>query len=124
MNRHEWIFKYTASKLATAAETKCNHHKERLAWWKQQKEAVMVEVKESGIEVNESLAAAYTKNTGMGPQVMVRNDLQQKLTECHMKLKEHDQKASEYDGWVQVLTANPEAQLELHHDDWLYFFAR
>lgn len=124
MHRNEWIFKYTASKLAAAAEAKCNHHRDRLTWWRGQKEVVMAEVKESGIEVSESIAAAYTKNTGMGPQVMVRNDLQQKLTECHMKLKEHDQKVSEYDGWVQVLTANPEAQLELHHDDWLYFFAR
>lgn len=128
MQRNEWAFDYIASKLAEAAATKREHHKQRLAWWNEQKDAVMAEVKESGIEVCESLALAYSNTSAgigqqvIGPQVMVRNDLQRKLTECHGKLKEHDAKAREYDGWHQVLTANPEARLKLHHDDWLYFF--
>ena len=122
MQRDEWTFEYTASKLAEAAATKREHHKQRLEWWNGQKDAVMAEVKDSGIEVSESLALAYASNAGVGPQVMVRGDLQRKLTECHGKLKEHDAKAREYDGWHQVLTANPEARMKLHHDDWLYFF--
>lgn len=53
---------------------------------------------------------------------MVRNDLQQKLTECHTKINEHLAKVNEYTGWVQVLNGNPESRLQLHVDDYLFFF--
>lgn len=123
MYRHEWTFEYTAARIAEAAGKKRDHHKSRLDWWEAQREAVMAEVKASGIEVSESLAMAYSStNASVGPQVMVRNDLQRKLTECYGKLKEHEAKIREYDGWHQVLLANSEARLKLHHDDWLYFF--
>lgn len=125
MLRNEWSFEYTASKLAEAAEIKREHHKLRFVWWSKQKESVMDEVKASGIEVSESLAMNITSTAQrMGPQVMVRNDLQRKLTECFEKLKEHQAKTQEYDGWAQVLAANPESRLQLHHDDWLFFFGK
>ena len=125
MQRNEWSFEYTASALAVAAKIKADHHRERLTWWEGQKAEVMAEVKESGIEVSESLANQYSNTTAMnGPQVMVRTDLQRKLTECHTKLKSHDSRIQEYDGWVQVLNANPESRLKLHQDDWLYFFGK
>lgn len=125
MLRNEWSFEYTASKLADAAVTKRDHHKQRFNWWSKQKESVMTEVKKSGIEVSESQAVNFSSvNSRMGPQVMVRNDLQIKLTECHEKLKEHEHKTREYDGWTQVLSANKEARLTLHHDDWLFFFGK
>lgn len=125
MQRKEWIFEYRASKVAEAAAIKREHHKQRLAWWNEQKNAVMAEVKDSGIEVSESPSASYG-NTHMdrAPQVMVRNDLQIKLTECHSRIKAHDTWVREYAGWYQVLSANPEALLKLHYDDWLYFFGR
>ena len=59
-----------------------------------------------------------------GPQVMVRGDLQKKLSECHTKSQSHQQAADEYDGWVQVLSANQEARLKLTQADWLYFFGK
>lgn len=83
----------------------------------------MTEVRESGIEVSESLAIAYKTSADFGPQVMVRNDLQQKLTECHNKIKAHTAQAREYDGWVQVLESSPgDSEFSLAQDDWLYFF--
>jgi hypothetical protein len=60
----------------------------------------------------------------MGPRVMVRADLHQKLTECHSKIQAHTQAAAEYDGWIQVLTANAESRLKLTQADWLYFFGK
>jgi hypothetical protein len=125
MQRDEWVFLYTANKLADAAEKQRDFRKSRIEWWEGQKAAVMAEVKETGIEVNESLGS-LTSNTSYGhaPQVMVRADLQTKLTECHRKILEHTNRHKEYEGWVQVLRANPETQLSLHHDDWLYFFGR
>ena len=59
-----------------------------------------------------------------GPQIMVRADLRKKLAECHSKIQSHQQAADEYDGWVQVLGANPENRMKLTQADWLYFFGK
>lgn len=126
--RSEWEFEYTASKLAEGAAAQKAHRLSRVDAWTQAKADVMATVRESGIEVSESVAAdmkSYSNSTrSMGPQVMVRADLQAKLTECHAKISEHTIAAAEYDGWIQVLTANPEARLKLTQADWLYFFGK
>jgi hypothetical protein len=54
---------------------------------------------------------------------MVRNDLQKDLGECLEKLAHHTTQLQQYDGWQQVLAANPEARLKLDIEDWLLFFA-
>lgn len=125
--RDEWEFDYLASELAEGAARQKVFRTGRVAWWKEAKDKVMAEVKESGLEVSESVAAAVSNyaNTSMsGPKVMVRADLQQKLSECHTKIQSHQQAADEYDGWVQVLSAKPEARLQLTQADWLYFFGK
>jgi hypothetical protein len=127
--RDEWEFEYTASKLAEGATAQKAHRLSRVEWWKQKKAEVMAEVKESGLEISESIAAQSNYSTsalggGRGPQISVRADLQQKLGECQSKIAGHTQAAAEYDGWVQVLSANPEARLKLTQADWLYFFGK
>ena len=68
MLRNAWGFEFTASALATAATEKKAHHEDRVKFWETAKEAVMKEVRETGIEVNESLAASYSnKSAGFGP---------------------------------------------------------
>ena len=122
MERNKWQFRYPCGELAEAAKKKRNTRIERLKWWEVQKEKVMAEVRASGIEVSESVAAAYSNTKAlMGPQVMVRHDLQTKLTECHNKIIEHSTAAREYDGWQQILS-NASGERELTSDDWLYFF--
>lgn len=123
--RDKWQFEYAGVDLWKAAQRKVVYHNERLAWWEAQNAAVMAEVRESGIEVSESQAALYSNTTRhMGPQVMVRNDLQRKLEECHIKTQEHSDRIREYEGWVQVLSANATERLKLSHADWLFFFAQ
>ena len=78
--------------------------------------------KDSGIEVTESVAGNSYTNTGFGPQVMVRNDLQQRLTECHQKMQEHSKSVKTFCGWIAVLEGNPNDALTLHADDYLFFF--
>lgn len=124
-NRQEWEFEYTASKVAEGAAKQRKYRLDKVAWWKEAKAKVMAEIKESGIEVSESVAdriSNYTGTQAMGPQVLVRSDLQRKLTECHEKIQTHQQAADEYAGWVQVLRANGEQRVSLTHSDWLYFF--
>ena len=128
MKRDEWEFEYTATEIADGAAAQKEHRLSRVAAWTEAKAKVMAEVKESGIEVSESLAAdmkSYSNaTTGYGPQVMVRGDLQKKLTEAHQKIATHTRAAAEYDGWMQVLRANPEQRLKLTQEDWLYFFGK
>lgn len=126
--RDEWEFEYTAAKLADGAKAQREFRLGRVTWWTEAKAKVMAEVKDAGIEVTESVAASisnYATTTQMdGPQIRVRTDLQKKLVECHNKIQGHQQAAAEYDGWVQVLAANPESRLKLTHADWLYFFGK
>lgn len=129
--RDEWKFTYTANKLAEGARAQKAFRESRVAWWTEQKAKVMADIRESGVNVSEGIAAqaqlqgAYTtSNAGYGPQVTINPDLQRKLAECHGKIQSHSQAVSEYDGWVQVLDANPENRLELTQADWLYFFGK
>lgn len=125
MKRKEWKFEYTASKLAEAATNKKKHHEGRLEWWKTKHDATMQKVKDSGIEVHQAVGADYSaSNTmrGVRPEIRIDETLQRDLYECDAKMKEHQGKVSEYDGWIQVLGAHPEARLELEHDDFLFFF--
>ena len=128
--RDGWEFECEAIKLAEGATRQKEFRDGRVKAWKKAMDKLMAEVKESGIEINESAAdlmgSAYTSNIrGKGCQtIIVRPDLQAKLKECQGKIKAHQQAADEYDGWVQVLTANPETRLKLTHADWLYFFGK
>lgn len=125
--RDEWEFEYTASKLAEGAAAQKAFRLGRVEWWKAAKAKVMAEVKESGLEISESVAAQisnYSTNAVSGPQISVRADLQKKLAECHQKIQSHQQAADEYDGWIQVLAANAEQRLKLTQADWLYFFGK
>lgn len=127
--RDEWEFEYTASKLAEGAAAQKEFRQGRVKWWSEQKEKLMEQVREDGVQVTESVAAKlgsnYANSTqSFGPQVSIRPELQQKLTECHSKIQSHQAMVAEYDGWVQVLSANPEARLKLTQGDWLYFFGK
>lgn len=130
MKKHEWTFPVTADKLAEAAKSKHDHHIAREEWWSKKKAEVMAKIREEGLEVDESLVAEdygakfSTANYGRGPQVSVRNDLLRDLTECVTKIREHYNKAREYSGWHEVLSSQGQRALDLHHDDWLFFFSK
>jgi len=128
MQRSTWNFDYTASKLAEAAQAKIDWHKERLEWWKTKKTEVFATIKNEGLEVDEKISLAFSnpksRDWERGAQVMVRNDLQKDLDECLQKLQVHTQRLNEYNGWHQVLAANPESRKSLDIDDWLFFFGK
>lgn len=125
--RNEWEFEYTAFKLADGAVKQMEFRRDRVSFWTQQKANVMAEIKESGLQVDESVTAQisnYSHTQHMEPQIRVRSDLQRKLQECHAKIAEHQQAFDEYKGWIEVLMANPEQRLKLTQADWLYFFGK
>ena len=128
MLRKDWGFDYTANKLAEAASTKMAFHQERLDWWKAKRQEVMGTIRSEGLEIDEKLVLEFrnpkARDWDRGAQVMIRNDLQVDLSECLEKLGHHTQQVQQYDGWQQVLAANPDARVKLDIEDWLFFFAR
>ena len=128
MLRQDWGFDYTANKLANASDQKKAIHQERLDWWKAKRLEVMNTIRSEGLEIDEKIALEYrnpkSRDWNQGSQLLVRNDLQKDLGECLEKLGHHTQQLQQFDGWQQVLAANPEARVKLDIDDWLFFFGR
>lgn len=120
--RQNWKFQYPAREVADAAAAKRAHHADRLAWWEQKQRELIAEVREKGLEVEESLAAVYSSSAAPhGARLMVKDDYQTKLNECHGKIKAHGAKMREYDGWVQFLRNRTDA-VDLDCDDYLFFY--
>ncbi len=126
MLKDEWKFDYTAAKVAEAARAKIGYHESRLAFWKGKREEVIATIRAEGIEVDEKIVLAQrhpkARDWEQGGEVMIRNDLRKDLAECFGKLAYHTELRDSFDGWRQVLEANPENRLSLQIDDWLYFF--
>lgn len=123
MKRNNWIFQFTASKLAEAAISKREKHAAKLTWWENKKSETMKKVAESGITVQDSVAASYSNTKGgYGPEIVIDETLQRDLTECQKKIMEHHNLIQQYDGWMQVLGGNPESRLDLDQEDYLFFF--
>lgn len=129
MNRASWKFTYTADKLLDAATAKKDWHASRLDWWSGKRKETEDKIRSEGIEIDESvgvgsLTTANYSNSGRGPQVSIRNDLVRDLTECVQKTNEHEGKIRDYGAWIQVLASQGQTSLELHQDDWLFFFGK
>jgi hypothetical protein len=131
--RSEWEFEYTASNLAEAAAAQRDYRASRVRAWEEKKAEVMSKIKESGISVTEAIADQLYANSnkfsnatiaGRGAQITIDTTLQADLSECVGKIREHSALRAQYAAWVQVLEANPESRLKLHHDDWIFFFGK
>lgn len=124
--RHGWEFIYTGAQLLKGATTQKEFRLAKVKTWQDAKASIMAEIRSSGIEVNESVASQMTNyggsNRKMAPSIRVRDDLEDKLVECHGKIQEHQQATDEYVGWIQVLEDNQTTQYKLNYSDWLYFF--
>ncbi|MCX6966126.1 MAG: hypothetical protein NTW41_12375 [Verrucomicrobia bacterium] len=129
MLRDQWKFRYTARQLAEAAQTKIEFHKGRLEFWEARRKEVIGQIKADGIEVNEKsvllqYASPKMRDFQEGGDIMIRNDLRKRLAESYEKLAYHTGRRDTFDGWQQVLGANPDDKIELDIDDWLFFFGR
>lgn len=126
MLRDEWKFEYNAERLCEAAMAKHAFHRERVEWWKSKKEQIVKTIRSEGLEIDEKLVMEHqslkSRDWQNATRVTVRDDLRANLSECLQKLAHHTERANTFDGWSQVLRAHPSARLELHHQDWLFFF--
>jgi hypothetical protein len=128
MQRKDWKFDYTAAKLAEAAQAKIAHHTARLEFWRTTREEVLARIRAEGLEIDEKIVLGYqspkARDWERANRVTVREDLRQHLDECLEKLKAHTDWLAHYQGWHELLLANPEQRVALDIEDWLFFFGR
>lgn len=128
MQKEQWKFEYTAARVAEAAGAKIDFHQGHLDFWKKKREEIVARIRAEGIEVDEKIVLAHSnpkaRDWDRGGEIMIRNDLRKDLAECFRKLAYHMELRDSFDGWRQVLNANPELRLPLDIEDWLYFFGR
>jgi len=132
--RNSWVFNYTITEVKDAAIVKVAYHKNRLEYWKKQKDDKLVEIKESGIDINESLGLKMTNygKGSMSASVTIDEKMQEDLLEAVGAIEKHTNKVAEYQLWVDTLakaegsniSAPPRLTLELKHDDVVYFFGK
>lgn len=128
MQRNDWTFTYPATQLAETARAKIDAHQKQLDFWMAKRNELIERIRAEGIEVNEKIALGLVnqkaRDWDRGGEVMIRNDLRKGLTETFEKLAYHTERRDTYDGWEQVLKANPNASFALDIEDWLFFFGR
>jgi hypothetical protein len=130
--RDEWEFQYTAAQLADAAEAQMEFRVARIKVWEDKKAEVIARIRESGIDVSESIAdkmssAKYQLSThsDRGPVIRINSEMRDDLSECVEKITNHTKLRNEYAAWVQLFRAQPpHCPLKLQHDDWMYFFGK
>ena len=126
MQRNEWTFEHTAARLAHAADAKITHHQERLAFWRAKREEVLETIRSEGLEIDEKIvlehATPKARDWERANRVTIRDDLRYRLDECLDKLRAHTDKLAQYEGWSQLLLANPEQRVALDLEDWMFFY--
>jgi hypothetical protein len=125
--REDWKFQYSGEKLLAAANAKVGFHIGRKEVWEKRKIDVMKEIREKGLNVEETEVSGYggtsNRHTNCyGPQVTVDTTFQRKLNEAHGKIIEHQGKIADYEAWVQVLADNTKQTYDLDVEDYGFFF--
>jgi len=130
--RGTWSFRLPLTEVLTAAERQKKAREDRIAWWTNMGESVMQEIKDSGIEIKESISFAKMSYNARGhnPQVQIRTDLQDKIIECHDRIKFHKEDLDRYNSWIAFLKVghflNDKAGntpfMDLTYDDYNFFF--
>lgn len=123
---HNWEFPYKADVVAKAANEKALHHLERREWWAVKKIETVAKIKDGGIEIEESVAGSGYVTTGYArnAQVNVSAELTRDLQECITKIKQHHEMTETYLGWIEVLQSQGDKELQLDHEDWMFFFGK
>jgi len=132
MKRNTWKFTYAGKALAVASKLKLNYHQSRLTFWEKRQKEVEEQIQKDGVKIDKSQLLRMANNAAQGfsasntysrqPTVEINEEMLKDLNECLDKVRSHRQYFDDYSGWLQLFNAQPEAELKLHHDDYLYFF--
>jgi len=131
MKRDDWVVPYTGNALLAAATGKLEFHEGRRKWWGEKKEELIGKIRAEGINVTESVVdelgklGYHTSNAAIGgPTIQIDAGLAAQVREAAQKVHEHDGKIAQYKAWMQMLEAHQNANFDLDHDDWMFFFGK
>jgi cell shape-determining protein MreC len=148
MERNKWQFEFVASKLAEAAQAKINWHTERIKSLNNEiaetddgfiddfktisdDDLEKMSIKEQKeydqllAESRERMSQHATKILEkIGMSASERDYDERKNQERKKEIKVSAQLINEYGIWLKILSANPESNLSLDVDDWLFFFGK
>jgi histidinol-phosphate/aromatic aminotransferase/cobyric acid decarboxylase-like protein len=114
--RNEWEFDYPAADVAKGARQKADYHQERVDWWTSERERVVAELRESGLEITE-----YEVTGGQRHDVQFDPKLTKRLSEAQSKIGSHARERDRYAMFARVLAAQDGRPLKLHPEDVDYF---
>lgn len=126
ITRNQWTFPYPVGALLGAARAKLKHHEGRVKWWQDKLKKAIKRVP-GGLRIHQNIAASYGQGKTQGARINLQIDTetQSQLDECQNKIVQHLRQVADYQGWVQVLAAQPkQMQLQVNHDDYLFFFGQ
>lgn len=115
--RNEHTFQFAAGAISAAATSEYDYHKERIAFWTEERTKAIEAAKEKGVEVRE-----YPVTGGVRAEMVIDASLQGRINEASGKIHLHQSAADRF----QVEAAAYATQLhtkvyELQPDDVLYF---
>jgi len=134
MLRNEWQFDFASTELARAAKKQFIFRSHRVEEWLARKAEVMDAIRKEGISINEAVADQLysgkyagkfaATHFARGPQIVIDPTMQQDLNECMDRIRHHAALRDQYAAWMQVLEGTPARRVQLHQDDWMYFFGQ
>lgn len=114
MKRKEWTLSYNAGVLSEAATEKRLHHEGRLAYWGDRLAAAEKELREKGIEIDESAALSRSTSNYLEPRF--DSALWQQYQQCARKVNEHRDLTKQYGAWERMLSLATERSIMLNLD--------
>lgn len=114
MKRKEWTLDYAPLVVGAAACDRKEHHEARLAYWIDRKDTAEKELREKGIEIDESAAGAGSTSNYLEPRF--DSALWQQYRQCVQKVNEHRDKAKTYASWERMLNVAKDREIMLKLD--------
>jgi hypothetical protein len=115
--RDTWEFRYPVGAIAEANLTRLGYHNGRLEHWRAEREHVLADLRETGLEVR-----SHQVTGGYDASVVVDPEKAKWLGQVEAKIAEHQRLVDEHARWQSVLMHQPrDTTLDLRADDILFF---
>lgn len=120
--RNDWQFDFTCGAVASAASFESERRDQRIEYWLNEREAIMQEIKDSGLEVEVFGQGMSKMSIESRAEVRIDAKLQERLAKCEEYLRKARQEKKQYEMFANVLSSQPaEKPIKLQPEDVFYF---
>lgn len=125
MPRHEWTIAMGGAELLPFARKQHEFHAERLAFWAREMEESKRAFKDQGITIidNAEAEAFGDRTIAYRGSVNIKVDptVEQRFEQCRLRVREHENKAREFNRWAIAFERNPNQSFSLDIGDMEHF---